>query len=217
MNSSAQVKICGISTEATADAVIDAQANMIGFVFFPKSPRHISLEKARELADRVRGQLQIVALTVNMGDEELAEMIERVHPDVLQLHGSETPERCAELKAKFGLPVMKAMGISSAEDIEAAKAYVPFVDQLLFDAKPPKNSDIPGGNGVSFDWKLLQGLDLGKPIMLSGGLGPENVREALEISGVRAVDVSSGVEQQKGVKDIELIKAFVREARSVAE
>ncbi|WP_208990966.1 phosphoribosylanthranilate isomerase [Pseudovibrio sp. Tun.PSC04-5.I4] len=217
MVSSAMIKICGISTEETADAVTNAHADMIGFVFFPKSPRHVSVKQAKELADHVRGKTKIVALTVNMDDAGLREISEVIAPDVFQLHGSESPERCAEIREIFGIPVMKAFGISCAEDLEAVQAYIPFVDRLLFDAKPPKNSDIPGGNGVSFDWKLLQGLELGKPIMLSGGLGPENVREALAISGVHAVDVSSGVEREKGVKDIELIKAFVREARSVAE
>lgn len=217
MVSTATIKICGISTEETADAVTDAHADMIGFVFFPKSPRHVSVERAKELADRVRGKTKIVALTVNMDDAGLKEIVEGISPDILQLHGKESPERCTQIRETFGIPVMKALGISSKEDLESVQAYVPCVDRLLFDAKPPKNSDIPGGNGVSFDWKLLKGLELGKPTMLSGGLGPENVREALAISGVHAVDVSSGVEREKGVKDIELINAFVREARSVAE
>lgn len=217
MVSSAMIKICGISTKETADAVTKEQVDMIGFVFFPKSPRYVPMAKAKELADHVRGKTQIVALTVNMDDAGLKEIVDTIAPDVLQLHGSESPERCAEIRETFGLPVMKACGISSAEDVEALAPYVPHVDRFLLDAKPPKNSDIPGGNGVSFDWKLLQGLELGKPIMLSGGLSPENVREALAISGVSDVDVSSGVEREKGVKDIELIEAFVHEVRSVAE
>ncbi|KZL20063.1 N-(5'-phosphoribosyl)anthranilate isomerase [Pseudovibrio axinellae] len=217
MDTSATIKICGISTKETADTVINQQTDMIGFVFFSKSPRNVSIQQAKELAEHVRGKAQIVALTVNMDDAGLREVIDNVAPDILQLHGNESPERCAEIRKTFGIPVMKAFGISCAEDLETVHAYVPFVDRLLFDAKPPKSSDIPGGNGVSFDWKLLQGLELGKPIMLSGGLGPENVREALAISGVHAVDVSSGVERERGVKDIELIKAFVQEVRSVAE
>lgn len=217
MVSSALIKICGISTKETADAVTKAQADMIGFVFFPKSPRYVSMAKAKELADHVRGKTQIVALTVNMDDAGLKEIADRIAPDILQLHGSESPERCAYIRETFGIPVMKAFGISSTEDVEALQPYIPHVDRLLLDAKPPKNSDIPGGNGVSFDWKLLQGLKFGKPIMLSGGLNPDNVREALAISGVSDVDVSSGVEREKGIKDIELIEAFVREARSVAE
>ncbi len=211
------IKICGISTKETAEAVTKEQVEMIGFVFFPKSPRYVSIATAKGLADYVRNKVQIVALTVNMNDAGLMEIVDNVAPDVLQLHGNESPERCAEIRKTFGLPVMKACGISSAEDVKALSSYVPHVDRLLLDAKPPKNSDIPGGNGVSFDWKLLQGLELGKPVMLSGGLSPENVRHALAISGVSDVDVSSGVERERGVKDIELIEAFVHEVRSVVE
>ncbi len=217
MASSATIKICGISTIETADALIRENVDMVGFVFFANSPRHVSIEQAKTLADHMRGKAQIVALTVNMDNASLKEIVDNVAPDILQLHGNESPERCAEIREIFGIPIMKAFGISSKEDVEALAPYVPQVDRLLLDAKPPKNSEIPGGNGVSFDWKLLQGLDLGKPIMLSGGLGPENVREALAVSGVNAVDVSSGVEQERGVKDIELIEAFVHEVRSVAE
>ncbi|MTI18494.1 phosphoribosylanthranilate isomerase [Rhodobacteraceae bacterium RKSG542] len=208
------IKICGLSDIETLDTAIDAGAGMIGLVFFPKSPRHISIEKAKALAEHARGRTQIVALTVNMGNKELGEIVEHVRPDVIQLHGSESIERCAAVKSRFGLPVMKAFGISTAEDLEKASLYGDAVDRFLFDAKPPKDSNRPGGNGVSFDWTLLKSIKLSKPYMLSGGLGIENVREALTVSGAPAVDVSSGVEREKGIKDVELIKAFVKEALS---
>ncbi len=185
---------------------------MIGFVFFPKSPRHISLSKAKELSALVKGKATVVALTVNMENSDLEQVVEACSPDLIQLHGSETKERAKEVRALFNIPVMKAFGIAEKSDLDSALGYEDSIDRFLFDAKPPKDADLPGGNGVSFDWNILNNLELEKPWMLSGGLNPENVRNALVLSGALGVDVSSGVESQKGLKDIELIKTFVREA-----
>ncbi|GGF06335.1 phosphoribosylanthranilate isomerase [Stappia taiwanensis] len=211
------VKICGLSTEATLDAALDAGAEMIGLVFFEKSPRHVSMETAAALAARARGRAEIVALTVNADDALIKEIVQKVRPDWLQLHGGESPGRCAALRAAHGIRVMKALGISAPEDIKAARAYVGHVDRLLFDAKPPKGAELPGGNGLAFDWTLLKGLDLGPPLMLSGGLAVGTVADAIRISGIAAVDVSSGVERARGEKDPDLIREFVAAARSAAK
>ncbi|SDU42122.1 phosphoribosylanthranilate isomerase [Stappia sp. ES.058] len=210
------VKICGLSNDATLEAAIAAGAGMIGLVFFEKSPRHVSLETAARLADRARGRTEIVALTVNADDATIEAIMDRVRPDWLQLHGSETPERCVELKARYGVRIMKALGIREADDIATALPYVSHVDRLLFDAKPPKGADLPGGNGASFDWALLQGLDHGVPLMLSGGLDPRTVADAIRIGGIGDVDVSSGVERARGEKDEDLIHVFVAAARQGA-
>ncbi|WP_417667858.1 phosphoribosylanthranilate isomerase [Roseibium sp.] len=207
------IKICGLSTEETMQAALDAGADMVGIVFFPKSPRHVSLSQACKLADMARGKAEIVALTVDMNLDGLSRINELVNPDWYQFHGSETPENCAAAKVMFKKKVMKAVGVSSTTDLEEARFYSIVSDMVLFDAKPPRGSDLPGGNGVSFDWTLLKGLDLGKPFMLSGGLDPSNVAEAIRQSGASAIDVSSGVEREKGVKDSELIRAFVANAR----
>ncbi|MBA5778892.1 phosphoribosylanthranilate isomerase [Stappia sp. F7233] len=211
------IKICGLSTPQTLDAALDAGAAMIGLVFFAKSPRNVPLDQAARLADRARGKAEIAALTVDADDGLIADIMREVRPDWLQLHGSETPERCAELKARHGVKVMKALGVSQATDVEKAAGYAGVVDKLLFDAKPPKDAVLPGGNGVAFDWTLLRGLDLGVPVMLSGGLNPQTVAEALRISGVNEVDVSSGVERERGVKDETLIRAFIAEAERAGE
>ncbi|WP_428698903.1 phosphoribosylanthranilate isomerase [Stappia sp.] len=208
------VKICGLSTEETLRAALEAGADMIGLVFFPKSPRNVSLETAAGLAERARGKAEIVVLTVDADDALVDAIVAGVRPDWLQLHGHESPERCAELKARHGLRIMKALGVTSAGDLAAATPYVPHVDRLLFDARPPKGAELPGGNGVSFDWRILKGLDLGVPLMLSGGLDTATVGEAIRIGGVRDVDVSSGVESARGVKDAELVRAFVAAARA---
>ncbi len=211
------VKICGLSTPDTLDAALDAGAAMVGLVFFPKSPRNVSIEDAARLASRARGKAEIVALVVDADDTLIDRIMAEVKPDWLQLHGSETAERCAALKARHGVGIMKALGVSDRGDIDKALPYIGSVDRLLFDAKPPKDAVLPGGNGVAFDWRILEGLDLGVPIMLSGGLDSETVAEALAISGVGAVDVSSGVERERGVKDVELIRAFVANARRAGE
>ena len=212
------VKICGLSEPETLVAALDAGADMIGLVFFEKSPRHVDLERAADLAARTRAfgppRPEIVALTVNADDATISAIMERVRPDWLQLHGSESPERCAELKVRFNVRVMKALGVSEPGDIAGAAPYVDVADRLLFDARPPKGSDIPGGNGVSFDWRLLAGLDLGVPLMLSGGLDAASVGLALRTSGLRDVDVSSGVERARGVKDAGRIRQFVAAARA---
>ena len=206
------IKICGLSTPDTLDAAIHAGADWVAFNFFPKSPRYVSLIEARTLNRYVAGRVKTVALLVDPDDAALEAVIEAVHPDLIQLHGKETPERVEAIKARFGLPIIKAVGVSEASDIEAARAYSA-ADWLLLDAKPPKDATLPGGNGVAFDWKLLAGLDLAKPFMVSGGLDPSNVAEAIAISNAAGVDVSSGVESAPGVKDVARINAFIKAAR----
>ncbi|MBG6145540.1 MAG: phosphoribosylanthranilate isomerase [Roseibium album] len=209
-----QVKICGLSTEETMEAALDAGADMVGLMFFPKSPRHVSLSKACKLADMARGKAEIVAVTVNMDPDGLSRIRELVNPDMIQFHGSEAPEALAAAKVMQGTKVMKALSVGEREDLERARYYSIVADWILFDAKPPKDSELPGGNGVSYDWTLLKDLDLEKPFLLSGGLDPANVGDAIRQSGVKAVDVSSGVERDKGVKDSERIRAFVAAAKS---
>jgi phosphoribosylanthranilate isomerase len=209
-----QVKICGLSTEDTMQAALDAGADMVGLMFFPKSPRHVSLSQACKLADMARGKAEIVAVTVNMDLDGLSRIKELVNPDTFQFHGDETPEACAAAKVMQGTKVMKAVSISEKADLEKAIYYSIVADSILFDAKPPAGSDLPGGNGVSYDWELLKDLDLTKPFMLSGGLDPSNVAEAIRLSGTKAVDVSSGVERDKGVKDNERIRAFMAAVKS---
>ncbi|TLG76904.1 phosphoribosylanthranilate isomerase [Methylocystis sp. B8] len=206
------VKICGLSSPETLLASIDAGADMAGFVFFEKSPRHIDLETARTLGLLAQGRIGKVALTVDADDAALQEIINALAPDYLQLHGKETPARVAEVKAHFGLPVIKAAGVATAPDVEAARAYEGVADVILFDAKPAPNAAVPGGAGVAFDWDLLSDVTA-KRWMLSGGLDPDNIAEAMRISGARAVDVSSGVERERGVKDAGKIRAFVKAAR----
>ncbi|GLK83253.1 phosphoribosylanthranilate isomerase [Ancylobacter defluvii] len=211
-----EIKICGLKTPETLDAALAAGADMVGAVFFAPSPRHLDLATAAQLGARARGKAQIVALSVDADDAALADIIAALAPDALQLHGSETPERVAAVKARFGRPVWKAIGIAGPEDLAKLPAYAAVADRLLLDAKAPKGAALPGGNGVPFDWNLLAGLDLAKPFMLSGGLTPENVGQALAITRARAVDVSSGVESAPGVKDPARIAAFVRHAREAA-
>lgn len=208
------IKICGLSTAPTLDAALDAGADMVGFVFFEKSPRHLSLDRARPLARRVDGRARIAVLTVDASDEALRAIIDAVGPDYLQLHGRETPARVADLKRSFGLPVIKAIGVSGAEDLAAVDSYADIADRLLFDAKAPRDARHPGGNGVAFDWRLLAGLDLRRPWLLSGGLDPDNIAEAIAATGAQGVDVSSGVESGPGLKDVSKIRAFVAKARS---
>jgi phosphoribosylanthranilate isomerase len=207
------VKICGLSTPEAVDAAIETGADMVGFVFFPPSPRNISLNVARTLGAEVRGRAQKVALTVDADDALLDAVVKAVQPDVLQLHGKEQPERIAILKKRFGLPVMKAIAIEERADVAAAAVYAPTVDRLLFDARPPRAATRPGGLGKPFDWRLLQDLHPGVPFMLSGGLNAANVAEAMRITSAPGVDVSSGVERTPGEKDIGKIRAFVRAAR----
>ncbi len=206
------VKICGLSSPETLSAAIDAGADMAGFVFYEKSPRHIDFETARTLGRLASGRISKVALTVDADDAALEGVIDALAPDYLQLHGRETPARVAQVKARFGLPVIKAAGVATPGDVEAARAYEGVADVILFDAKPAPDAAVPGGAGVAFDWTLVRGV-AAKHWMLSGGLTPDNVAEAMRLTGARAVDVSSGVERERGVKDAAKIAAFVKAAR----
>jgi len=211
------VKICGLKTPEALDVALDAGADMVGFVFFPPSPRHIAtMKQARELGAQVMGHTQKVALTVDADDALLSEIVDALSPDLLQLHGKETPERVAAIKTKFRLPVMKALAIEAKADLAAAAPYAKVADWLLFDARAPKDATRPGGLGKPFDWHLLENLDLALPYMLSGGLTPDNVAQALRVTHAPAVDVSSGVERAPGEKDAEKIRAFIRAAREAA-
>jgi phosphoribosylanthranilate isomerase len=207
------VKICGLSTEASVDAAIEAGTDMVGFVFFPRSPRNISPAAAAELAARARGRAGIVALTVDAEDQALAGIVAALRPDLLQLHGRESPERILHLRALFGVPLMKAIGVAGPSDLAATQPYAG-VDRFLLDAKPPADAVLPGGNGRSFDWTMLEGFTAGAPIMLSGGLDPDNVGEAIRVAKPDGVDVSSGVERAAGLKDEAKIAAFIRAARA---
>lgn len=208
MPSEIQVKICGLRTPADVAASAQAGARYIGFVFFEKSPRNLSFDQAAILAQEVPVGVCKVALTVNATDGFLDQLTAKVPLDMLQLHGSEPPERVAEVKVRYGLPVMKAIGIAGAGDLDTVDLYAEVADQLLLDTKPPKGADRPGGNGAAFDWSLLTGRSIAVPWMLAGGLTPQNVEEATRISGARQVDLSSAVESAPGVKDPALIHAF---------
>jgi phosphoribosylanthranilate isomerase len=209
------VKICGLQTPETLEAAIAAGADLAGFVFFEKSPRHIDLKVARSLGALAAGRIYKVALTVDASDEALDAIVAALEPDYLQLHGRESPARVEAVKARFGLPVIKALGIAAAEDLLCAEDYA-CADILLFDAKPSADATLPGGNGVAFDWSLLAGASRTRPWLLSGGLDAGNVAAALSISKAPGVDVSSGVEKSRGIKDPGLIGAFVAAARSCA-
>mgnify|MGYP005993342725 FL=1 len=208
-----RVKICGLSSEATLDAALDAGADLVGFVHFPRSPRHVALDQGGRLAVRARGRAERVVLLVDPDDTLLRDAIAAFDPDLIQLHGRETPERVAEIRARTGRPVMKAVGIASIEDLRALPAYAAVADRLLLDAKPPPGADLPGGNGRSFDWDILTRAALPPATMLSGGLDAGNVAAALARTGLSAVDVSSGVEVRPGEKDPAKIAAFVTAAR----
>ncbi|WP_299748366.1 phosphoribosylanthranilate isomerase [uncultured Boseongicola sp.] len=207
-----RTKICGLSTPETAAAAVEAGAAFVGFVFFDKSPRNVSVEQAMALALAIPPGVVKVALTVNASDALLTKLTESVALDMLQLHGNESLERVADVQARFRLPVMKALGVADESDLLAVEAYAAVADQILIDAKPPKNSVLPGGNGLAFDWRLMAGRRFACPWMLAGGLTPENVAEAISLTGARQVDVSSGVESSPGVKDIAAISAFIEAA-----
>jgi len=211
------VKICGLSTPEALDAALDAGADMVGFVFFEASPRHVDLEKARALGKRVGGRAQKVALTVDAEDAVLDSIVDALRPDLLQLHGKEPPARVAAVKKRFGLRAMKAIAVATKDDLAFASAYMTVADRLLFDARAPREATRPGGLGRAFDWHLLENLDPGLPFMLSGGLDAGNVAEALRITRAPGVDVSSGVERAPGEKDPDKIRAFVRAARAAAK
>jgi phosphoribosylanthranilate isomerase len=211
------VKICGLSTRETLDVALGAGADMVGFVFFPPSPRHLSLETARELGRQAKGRAAKVALAVDADDATLANIVETLQPDLLQLHGKETIARLRDIKQKFGLPVMKALPVETAADLTPLAGYAAVADRILFDARAPKEATRPGGLGAVFDWHLLEKLDLQLPFMVSGGLHVGNVAEAVRATRTGGVDVSSGVERSPGVKDPEMIRAFIRAARSSEE
>jgi len=207
------VKICGLSTAATLDAALEAGADMVGFVFFPKSPRHIDWATARALGRRVEGRAKVAALSVDADDETLERIADALSPDLMQLHGGETPARVKRIGELCARPTMKAIGVATGADLAAAEAYEGVADTLLIDAKPPKDAALPGGNGRPFDWSLTRGFHFPGPWLLSGGLDPETVAAAIALSGARGVDVSSGVESAPGVKDPAKIRAFVAAAR----
>jgi phosphoribosylanthranilate isomerase len=209
------VKICGLSTPESLEWALSAGADLVGFVHFEKSPRHLSAEAAGALASQVAGRARTVVLTVDADDRLLDRLVDTVAPDLVQLHGRESPERVAEVRRRFGRPVIKALGIGSAEDVASASAYVEVADLLLFDAKPPKDASRPGGLGVAFDWSLLKGAST--PFLLSGGLDPSNVDQAVRQVRPSGVDVSSGVESAPGRKDETRIRAFVAAARVASE
>lgn len=210
----AVVKICGLSTPASLDAALEAGADMVGLVRFPRSPRHVDLAVGRDLSRRARGRAERVLLMVDPTEAELAEAVDAIDPDIVQLHGHETPARVAAVRTRTGRHVMKALGIADAADLGHMAAYLAVADRVLLDAKPPRGANLPGGNGVAFDWSLLRALDPAGPIMLSGGLDAGNVGRAIAATGIRAVDVSSGVESAPGVKDPARIAAFVAAARA---
>ncbi|MCA1909864.1 MAG: phosphoribosylanthranilate isomerase [Magnetospirillum sp.] len=211
---SVAVKICGLTDEDAIDAAIDAGADYLGFVFFAKSPRNIAPDRAAELTQFVEG-VDKVGLFVDADDTFLDEVLGHVRLDLLQFHGNETPERLDRVRAEFGLPVMKVLAVGSAADLERVADYADVCDMLLFDAKPPTGSELPGGNAVSFDWNILKGFKAPLPWMLAGGLTAVNVAQAIKASGAKAVDVSSGVESAPGVKDAAKIAAFIKAAKGV--
>ncbi len=208
------VKICGLSTPETLAAALEAGADMVGFVFFPPSPRHVDLGTAERLGRQARGHALKVALSVDADDALLANSIEALRPDLLQLHGKETTARVRDIKQKFGLPVMKAIPVATAADLSPLPGYAAVADRILFDARAPKDATRPGGLGAAFDWRLLDNLTSDVPFMVSGGLHADNVAEAVRVTRAGGVDVSSGVESTPGVKDVEMIRAFIRAARA---
>ena len=209
------VKICGLSTRETLDVALGAGADMVGFVFFPPSPRHLSLEIARDLGKHAKRRAAKVALTVDADDGTLANIVEALQPDMLQLHGKETVARLRDIKQKFALQVMKVIAVENASDLASLPGYAAVADRILFDARAPKEATRPGGLGAVFDWHVLENLDLKLPFMVSGGLNAGNVAEAVRVTRAGGVDVSSGVERAPGIKDPEMIRAFIRAARAV--
>ncbi|MEI9426974.1 phosphoribosylanthranilate isomerase [Mesorhizobium sp. Cs1299R1N3] len=211
------IKICGLKTDQAMAAALAGGASHVGFIFFPKSPRYVEPAEAGRLREAARGKALAVAVTVDASDAVLDEIVEKMQPEMLQLHGSETPERVTELKARHGLPVMKALPLSEAADLDRIRPFIGVADRFLFDAKPPKGSELPGGNGVAFDWRILAGLDAGIDYMLSGGLNAANIGDALRLANPPAIDISSGVESAPGVKDPALIEQFFRAVRAARD
>jgi phosphoribosylanthranilate isomerase len=214
MGASTKVKICGLTTEVALEAALAGGADYVGLVFFPPSPRNISPEAASSLAAKARGRARIVSLMVDPDDALLDAVVAAVDPDLLQLHGEESPERVADVRRRWAKPVMKAVKVETAADAEAALAYLGIADLILFDARAPKDATRPGGNGAAFDWSALAGIKDKVAYMLSGGLTPDNAAEAIRVTGAAIVDVSSGVEARPGEKDPELIRRFLRAAKA---
>ncbi|CAN7155095.1 phosphoribosylanthranilate isomerase [Mesorhizobium caraganae] len=211
------IKICGLKTDEAMAAALAGGASHVGFIFFAKSPRYVEPAQAGRLRQAAIGKAKAVAVTVDADDAFLDEIVAEMRPDMLQLHGAETPERVAELKARYGLPVMKVFSVSEAADLERLKPFIGIADRFMFDAKPPKGSQLPGGNGVAFDWRILAGLDAGLDYMLSGGLNAANIGDALRSANPPAIDISSGVESAPGVKDPALIEQFFRAVRAARD
>ena len=209
-----RMKFCGLRTPADVSAAVEAGAAYVGFVFFPPSPRYLTPEDAAPIAAQVPEGIAKVALVVNADDELLDHITETVPIDMLQLHGKETPERLTEIKQRYGLPVMKAVGVAGPEDLEKLDTYLRVADQVLVDAKPPKDATLPGGNGLAFDWRLIAGRRWPVPWMLAGGLTEANVAEAMRLTGARQVDVSSGIETAPGIKDSFLMQSFAEAVRT---
>lgn len=207
------IKICGLKTAEAVDAALDGGASHLGFNFFSKSPRYIAPEEAGDLRLAARGRAEAVAIIVDADNALLDEIVMAMAPDMLQLHGRETPDRVAAVRERYSLPVMKALAVSEAADLDRAKLYADVADRLLFDAKPPKGSELPGGNGIAFDWQLLAALDADIDYMLSGGLNAANIGDALRLANPPGIDISSGVESAPGVKDAGLIESFFRAVR----
>ena len=211
------VKICGLSTRETLDVALQDGADMVGFVFFRPSPRHLGLEKARELGKQAKGRAVKVALSVDADDATLANIVDALQPDILQLHGKETVARVRDIKQKYGLRVMKALAVETLADLARLPGCAAVADHILFDARAPKQATRPGGLGATFDWHVLENLDLKVPFMVSGGLNAANVAEAMHVTRAGGVDVSSGVESAPGIKDPDMIRAFIRVARATEE
>ena len=214
---SIEVKLCGINTPEAMDATVQAGADMVGLNFYPKSPRAVTAEQAARLAERAGNRLLKAGLFVEPDDELLSHVTASVPLDLLQLHGALSPQRVAEIRGRYALPVMRVLPIAREEDFDAVAAFEPVADRFLFDAKPPKSMKdaLPGGNAVSFDWTLLSGRSFRRPWMLAGGLTAENVAQAIEISGTKAVDTASGIEDAPGRKSAEKIAEFVAAARRI--
>ncbi|RUM98517.1 phosphoribosylanthranilate isomerase [Pseudaminobacter arsenicus] len=208
------IKICGLKTEPALEAALAGGASHVGFIFFEKSPRNITPADAGRLRQQAAGRAAAVAVTVDADDAALDHIVATMAPDMLQFHGRETPERVAELKMRYRLPVMKAFAIREAVDLAAIAPYRGIADRFLFDAKPPAGSQLPGGNGVSFDWRLLAGLDAEVDYMLSGGLNAANIGDAIRFANPPGIDISSGVESAPGIKDVALIEDFFQAVRA---
>lgn len=211
------IKICGLKSEDALAAALAGGASHVGFIFFPKSPRNIAPADAGRLREAATGRAKAVAVTVDADDATLDAIVAGMRPDMLQLHGHETPERVAALKARYGLPAIKAFSIRETADLSAIEPYRGVADRFLFDAKPPRGAELPGGNGVPFDWRVLAALEPGVDYMLSGGLNAENIGEALRLVSPAGIDISSGVESAPGVKDAGLIDAFFRAVRAAGK